>query len=153
MIRGKVFQIKYIGRYIKKSGVNFNYMKSLFLISVSILTFIFFDTRAQSENPLIYKYKSKMCSLSYTYIIQNDSVFIYGQLHENKTNNPVININILLQDFRIGTVPNLNGEFQLFLPRQEGVILFDKTGFTKFEFPFKYNKEEIRKPFTHHKID
>lgn len=137
----------------KISGVNFNSMKCIFLISVTIMTFIFFDAKAQGEKPLNYKYKSKMSLLSYTYLIQNDSVFIYGQLQEKNTNNPVININIVLQDFRIGTVPNLNGEFQLFLPRKEGVILFDKAGFTKFEFPFKYNKEEISKPLTHYKID
>lgn len=81
---------------------------------------------------------------------RNDSSFMYGHLKEKKTNAPILNINILVKDFRIGTVSNREGNFRLFLPRKEGTIIFDKTGYTYFEFSYKYNKEYSKKPSSHH---
>ena len=75
---------------------------------------------------------------------------MYGHLKEKKTNAQILNINISVQDFRSGTVPDLDGNFTLFLPRQEGTIIFDKTGYTYFEFSYKYKKEYLKKPSAHH---
>lgn len=98
----------------------------------------------------MYEYKNGKSVLHYSYIQRNDSSFMDGHLKEKKTNASILNINISVKDFRIGTVPDLDGNFTLFLPRQEGTIIFDKTGYAYFEFPYKYQKVDLKKPSAHH---
>lgn len=98
----------------------------------------------------MHEYKKGPCTLFYSYIQRNDSTFMYGYLKDKKTNAPVLNVNIGVKDFSIGTVPRLDGNFLLFLPRQEGTIIFDKIDYTYFELPYKFRKENLKKPSAHH---
>lgn len=98
----------------------------------------------------MHEYKKGKSIMLYSYIQRNDSSFLYGHLKERKSNAPIQNINLVVKDFRIGTVSNLDGNFTLFLPRQEGTIIFDNTGDTYFEFPYKYKKEDLKRPSAHH---
>lgn len=115
-----------------------------------ILLFGSFSSVAQTNVPNMNEYKKGKSILLYSYFQRNDSIFMYGHLKEKKTNAPVLNINIVVRDFRIGTVPDLNGNFVLFLPRQEGTIIFDKTGYTYFELAYKYKEEDLKRPSAHH---
>jgi hypothetical protein len=51
-----------------------------------------------------------------------------------------MNIGIPLD--RIGTVPNEFGHFIMFLPKQKGILSFDKNSFDRFEF--QYDTRSIR---------
>lgn len=108
-----------------------------------------FNLAAQTE-PYMHEYKSGKSILRHSYVQRNDSTFMYGHLKDKKTNAPILNINILVKDFRIGTVTDLDGNFTLFLPRQEGTIIFDKTGYIYFQFPYTYKKDYFKKPSAHH---
>ncbi|HRK53790.1 MAG TPA: hypothetical protein PK185_07740 [Cyclobacteriaceae bacterium] len=83
-----------------------------------------------------YVFKSKKCVLSYSYLVKNDSTFMHGFLKEIKTNAPVYNMNISVDGHSIGTVPNLEGEFLLYLPQKRGTILFDKVRYDKFKMEY-----------------
>jgi hypothetical protein len=98
----------------------------------------------------VHEYKTGKSILMYSYIQRNDSSFIYGHLKEKKTHAPILNVNILVKDFGIGTVPGLDGNFTLFLPRQEGTLVFDKPGDVYFAFPYKFKKDDLKKPTAHH---
>jgi len=123
------------------------------------IVFLFwsFSALAQTE-PYIYEYKKGKTILTYSYIHRNDNMFIYGNLQDHKTNAPITDINITLKDFRIGTVTTPAGNFKIFLPRQEGTIVFDKPTYTYFEFDYKFKKEFTntdkkeysKKPSAHH---
>lgn len=121
-------------------------MKQFFSI---VFVFWSFSLVAQTE-PYMHEYKNGKSILLYSYIQRNDSSFMYGHLKEKKRNASILNVNILVKDFRIGTVPDLDGNFTLFLPRQDGTIIFDKAGDTYFEFPYRYKKEDLKKPLAHH---
>lgn len=115
-----------------------------------ILLFGSFGLLAQTDESYMHEYKKGPCTLFYSYIQRNDSTFMYGYLKAKKTNAPVLNVNINVKDFSVGTVPRLDGNFLLFLPRQEGTIIFDKTGNIYFEFPYEYRKEKLKRPSAHH---
>lgn len=121
-------------------------MKQFLIIMFSLWSF---SLVAQTE-PYMHEYKSGKSILTYSYIQRNDSTFMYGHLKDKKTDAPILNINIVVKDFRIGTVTDLVGDFTLFLPGREGTIIFDKTGYTYFEFPYKYKSEYSKKPSAHH---
>lgn len=121
-------------------------MKQFLIIMFSLWSF---SLVAQTES-YMHEYKSGKSILTYSYIQRNDSTFMYGHLKDRKTGAPILNINILVKDFRIGTVTDLGGDFTLFLPRQEGTIIFDKAGYIFFEFPYKYKSEYFRKHSAHH---
>ena len=128
-------------------------MKYIRILSIVLLVFLNLECFAQQHYQL--KYRCDKCVLTYSFYSINDSTFIYGRLSEKKTNDPVTDINILLKGFRIGTVSNLQGEFRLFLPVKEGVLSFDKTGFDKFDLPYKVTTSELlpppasKTPFSH----
>lgn len=90
------------------------------------------------------------CVLQYAFMNKNDSSFIYGQVKERRTERAVIGINIILMGFPIGTVSDSDGNFQLFLPVRQGTLFFEKTGFTSFEFPFIFKKNNLKIPSAHH---
>ena len=104
---------------------------------------------AQADKTFMHEYKKGRSILLYSYIQKNDSAFIYGRVKEKGTDTPILNINILVKDFRIGTVHNTYGNFMLFLPSKKGTIIFDKTGSVYFEFPFEFKKDDLRMPSAH----
>ena len=117
---------------------------------ISLLLLCSSSLSAQTYEPYLHEYKKGKSILRYSYIQRNDSSFIVGQLKDRKTGASVPNINILIKEFRIGTVPDLEGNFVLFLPRPEGTIVFDKTGYTYFQFPYTYKKDDLKRPSAHH---
>jgi hypothetical protein len=116
-----------------------------------IMVFLFWSCSAMAQtSPFMHEYKSGKSILMYSYLQRNDSSFIYGHLKEKKTDVPILNVNIQVKDFRIGTVPDLDGNFKLFLPGKEGILVFNKPGDVYFEFPYKYRKDDLKKPTAHH---
>lgn len=122
-------------------------MKQLFFIIIALSASV--DLPAQVNDSYVYEFKSGKSVLRYSYIQKNDSCFIYGHLEE-KAHQPIIDINITVKDFRVGTVPDRSGNFRLFLPATKGTIVFDKTGYTYFEFPYEYKRQELKRPSAHH---
>ena len=86
----------------------------------------------------------------YSYVQRNDSIFISGYLKDRKLTAPVSDMNVVVKDFMIGTVSDRDGNFSLFLPRQEGTLVFDKTGFAYFEFPYRFNRDDMKGYSAHH---
>lgn len=105
---------------------------------------------AQTSEPLLHEYMKGKSILLYSYAQRHDSTFLIGRLKERRSGQPVSNINILVKEFRVGTVPDSLGNFSIFLPVKQGVITFDKPGYGYFEFPFKYAKEDPKRPTAHH---
>jgi hypothetical protein len=70
---------------------------------------------------------------------------------KNKNNKPVSDINIMISEFRIGTVADQFGEFELSLPKNQGTILFDKTNFTRFTRAYRVTPEYLRKPLSYNR--
>ena len=103
----------------------------------------------KNESDMQYFTKGK-CELHYAFMNRNDSSFIYGHVKERRTDRAVIGINIIVMGFPIGTVSDSDGNFRLFLPVRQGTLLFDKTGFTRFEFPFIFKKNNLKIPSAHH---
>lgn len=128
-------------------------MKYLRILCIVLLFSLNLVCFAQQHYQL--KYKSGKCILMYSFYSLNDSIFIYGQLSEKKTNDPINNMNIIVKGFRIGTVPNPQGEFRLFLPQRDGVLSFDKEGFDRFDFPYEITSVDLlppprlKRPFSH----
>lgn len=90
-----------------------------------------------------YSFKSQHCIVGYQFEEYNDSTFMYGKVVDKRTKKGVLNMNIMLLEFRIGTVTDLNGNFRIFLPIQKGSVVFVKTAFDKFSIVFK--NEETQK--------
>lgn len=86
----------------------------------------------------------------YSYVQRNDSIFISGHLKDKKSNAPVSDMNVVVKDFRIGTVSDRDGNFRLFLPRLEGTLVFGKTGFAYFEFPYRFKRNDMKDLSAHH---
>jgi hypothetical protein len=122
-------------------------MKQLFFI-IALTGSV--DLSAQVNDSHVYEFKRGKSVLLYSYMQKNDSCFIYGHLKERKAHRPILNVNITVKDFRIGTVPDRAGNFRLFLPATKGIIVFDKTGYTYFEFPYEYKRQDLKKPSAHH---
>jgi lantibiotic modifying enzyme len=88
------------------------------------------------------RFESKETVLLYSIQSTKDKISLVGYLKEKKTNAPVDNINIEIVEDRIGTVPDLDGKFELTWQKKKDekkkIIKFDKTGFEKFDFICKY---------------
>lgn len=106
-------------------------LRALFIIFLIVTSAISF---AQEKKITFEKNK---CRVSYDFVLRNDSTFMVGII-KDKNNVPVSDINIMINEFRIGTVANQVGEFELFLPKNQGIILFDKTSFTRFTMAYQF---------------
>lgn len=109
-----------------------------------------FSLSAQADEPSWHEYKKGKVILMYSYVQRNDSIFISGYLEDRRTNSPVSGMNVVVKDFRIGTVSDRDGDFRLFLPRQEGTLVFDKTGFAYFQFPYQCKRDDMKDHSAHH---
>ena len=98
---------------------------------------------AQGDKPYTHTYKSKKAFVNYSFRISNDSLFCVGTVLD-KSSKSSININIYLQGTQIGTVSNLQGIFKIYLPREEGKLIFDKIGEFKFEMDFTVDRNRIK---------
>jgi hypothetical protein len=122
-----------------------------FVIPLFLLTFTHCNlTVAQPAMSFLHEFKKGKSILLYSYTQRRDSTFLTGHLQARGSRQPVLNVNIIVKGFPIGTVPDIHGTFMIFLPAKEGVIIFDKTNDAYFEFPYKYKKEELKQPFSHH---
>lgn len=119
------------------------------LIPILLATFAHSKMDAQAVEPFLHEFKKGKTILLYSYAQRRDSTFLTGYLKE-KGGQPLLNMNITVKGFPIGTVPDTNGNFRIFLPVKEGVIIFDKTNYAYFEFPYKYRREDQQKPTAHH---
>ena len=93
----------------------------------------------QSLNPSEYYtniFKSSKTVLNYKIVDRNDSTFMMGELIERNSRQPIMNMNIELVGYRIGTVPDIGGKFRLWLPQKDGVVRFIKDRFDEFEVPY-----------------
>ncbi len=109
--------------------------RSILVFFIVAISFAFLSLNQDKYN---YNFKSKKSLLIYAYSYKNDSLFFHGQLKEKSTGSPIYNMNIFVKNFRIGTVPDLEGRFKIFLPEKKGIMIFDKTAYERFEFSFKY---------------
>jgi hypothetical protein len=112
------------------------------LFSISICGLLITVVLGQEATVYTHIHKSSKAIVRYKFVVRNDSTFIQGFVIERKSNLPVFNMNIAIPLDRIGTVPDLHGNFILFLPKLEGVLSFDKPSFDHFEF--QYNSRSIR---------
>ena len=71
-----------------------------------------------------------------SYSIKKDSIYFFGQLSEKASKYPIVNMNVEVKGFKIGTVPDSKGNFVLLLPKEKGTLIFNKAGFERFEFKF-----------------
>ena len=106
-------------------------LKFMLLIILALNFFI-----VQGQEILTWRYSSKKSVLDYSFISRNDSLFIIGELKEKSTKEPILSMNVSLQGTLLGTVPNLNGSFELFLPFVKGTIVFNKIGSEKFTIDY-----------------
>lgn len=118
----------------------------------ALIIFLFqsFSLSAQTDKAFMHEYKKRNCALAYSYIQKGDSLLIYGHVEDRRTSGPVVGMNIVVMGFPIGTVSDPGGNFKLLLPRQQGTLIFDKTGFGSFEFPFRFKKDDLKRPSAHH---
>ena len=93
-------------------------------------------TYAQIDEHYAHTYKSKKTVVNYSYRLLNDSLFCVGIIMEKNSKSPTINVNIQIQGTQIGTVSNLQGIFKIHLPREKGILVFNKIGEFKFEISF-----------------
>lgn len=93
-----------------------------------------------------HEYRSKKCIVHYSYVVEKGASVLTGEIVDIRTGGPIYNINIEIKGSNVGTVPDLEGKFSLSLPKRTGVIVFDKIGFEKFEFNYKFNPKPV---FTH----
>ena len=115
-------------------------IRLLFIIGIGRL--LITDVLGQEDSPYTHLHKSSKTIVRYKYVYKNDSLFMQGSVLERKTSLPVFNINISIIADQIGTVPNQQGDFMMYLKKTEGVIHFDKTQFDKFDL--QYNSKAIR---------
>lgn len=87
----------------------------------------------------------------YSFIQKSDSLFIEGTV-KDRQDKPVADMNVLIPEHRVGTVTNSAGEFSLYLPRlfRKGVILFDKTSFSRFDMVIEEQRKIKAPARTHH---
>lgn len=115
-------------------------MRLLFLISIEGL--LTTDLLGQEDSAFTHLHKSSKTIVRYKFVHRNDSTFIHGLLTERKASVPIFNMNIGIPLDRIGTVPNEFGHFIMFLPKDKGILSFDKISFDRFEF--QYDTRSIR---------
>lgn len=117
---------------------------------IVVLVCASFTLRAQADGPYLHEYKKGKSILMYSYVQRNDSIFISGYLEDKKSNAPVSDMNVVVKDFRLGTVSDRDGNFRLFLPRLEGTLVFDKAGFSYFEFLYRFKRDDMKDHSAHH---
>lgn len=115
-----------------KFRINFN-AAIPFVIIAAVSTVGFQD---KQEDKL--KYESGKSILYYSYSVNKDSIYFVGRLEERIGKAPILNMNIEVKNHRIGTVPDRNGKFKIFLPDRKGTLIFNKIAFEKFEFNYSF---------------
>ena len=94
-----------------------------------------------AESTYPYTFKSKKCMVKYGFINLNDSAFIHGFVFEkSKKEVAVHNINIMIPEYRIGTVTQPDGGFRLYLPTRKGNVSFAKTNYDSFKIGFNLDE-------------
>ena len=142
--------MKYLDSKIK-GFLKFRYMKkAVFVLSLFALasSFTFLDIAQQRY---AHEYRSGKFLLFYSYVSRNDSIFMGGFLREKRSENPILGVNVTIENSRIGTVSELpGGKFEIFLPRKQGKILFqDPSSYKGFEFSYKFIEDVLKTPFSH----
>lgn len=107
------------------------------------------ELSAQAAQTFLHEFRKGKSVLYYSYTQRHDSTFLVGSLKERASGRSVLNVNITVKGFPIGTVPDVTGNFRIRLPAKEGIIIFDKTNELYFEFPYNFRKEEFKPPFAH----
>lgn len=73
---------------------------------------------------------------STTAIAQNQGFVIKGQVFDSKTNAPIANANIYVNETFSGTTTNTKGTYQLKVPSTPAILVFSCVGYTRRYFTF-----------------
>jgi hypothetical protein len=134
--------------HIKKVGIS---CAKLFSFCACLILFSSFHPKNFQDASEVYQFqlKGKECLFFYSYVKQDNSLFIVGKLKKKTDNEPVIGMNISLKNSTTGTVSNSDGNFQIKLKEKRGIIVFEFYGFKKFELIFRIEDSDILKDFTY----
>jgi len=100
-------------------------------ILIIIFSLILFQSEYQfteQNKDFIVKYKFEM---------ENGKTYLHGEILFQKNNKAALNTNIMIEEHRIGTVPQKDGTFKLLIPETTGEILVHNTKYDKWQFKYK----------------
>ncbi|XOV92668.1 MAG: carboxypeptidase-like regulatory domain-containing protein [Bacteroidota bacterium] len=114
------------------------------------LIFVSLGSLMVDQRGLSHRFKGGDCIIFYDFVLQNDSIFMIGDVLDKKSKDPLQGLNIIVQQTNIGTVTEPAGDFKIFLQRQKGElrVFF---GPLDFNMPYSYDLEDLmKKNTTHH---
>ncbi len=71
------------------------------------------ELSAQATQPFLHEFRKGKSILYYSYMQRYDSTFLIGSLKERASGQSVLDVNITVKGFPIGTVPDTTGNFKI----------------------------------------